>query len=84
MASLLNVCITRTVENIDGCKEFSLTHLFLVTMCKVIMQYNYSEYEIYNEGWSVEDKGNAQVHLNALLSFEFVYTLVTLQHSLLY
>ena len=37
-----------------------------------------------NDGWSVEDKRNAQAHLNTLLSFEFVYTLVALQRSLLY
>ena len=49
-------------------------------MCEVIV-YGNSEYELYNEGWSVEDKRNAQAHL---LSFEFVYTLVTLQRSLLY
>ena len=39
---------------------------------------------MYNEGWSVDDKRNAQAHLNALLSFEFVYTLVALQRSLMY
>lgn len=40
--------------------------------------------EIYNDGWSPEDKRNALVHLKALESFEFVYVLVTYQHSLLY
>ena len=33
---------------------------------------------------SVEDKRNAQAHLNALLLFEFLYTLVALQRSLTY
>ena len=80
---LLNVCITRWVENIDGLQQFSLSHPFLVGMCEVIV-YGDSEYEMYNEVWSVEDKRNAQAHLNALESFEFVYTLVTLQRSLLY
>ena len=82
-APLLNVCITRWVENIDGLQQFSLSHPFLVGMCEVIV-YGDSEYEMYNEGWSLEDKRNAQAHLNALESFEFVYTLVTLQRSLLY
>ena len=40
-----------------------------------------SEYELYNDGWSVDD---TQAHLNVLLSFEFVYALVTLQRSLMY
>ena len=79
---LLNVCITR-VENIDGWERFSLCHPVLVSMCEVIINGN-SEYELYNEGWSVEDKRNTQAHLNALLSFEFVYTLVALQRSLMY
>ena len=82
-APLLNVCITRWVENIDGWERFSLSHPFLVGMCEVII-YGDSDYEMYNEGWSVQDKRNAQAHLNALESFEFVYTLVTLQRSLLY
>ena len=49
-------------------------------MCEVII-YGNGEYELYNEGWSVED---AQAHLSALLSFRFVYTLVALQRSLMY
>ena len=48
----------------------SLSHPLLVSMCEV----RNSEYELYNEGWSVEEKRNAQAHL---YSFEFVYTLVT-------
>ena len=36
---------------------------------------------MYNVGWAVEDKRNAQAHLNALMSFEFIYSL---QRSLLY
>lgn len=82
-APLLNVCITRWVENIDGWERFSSSHPFLVQMCEVILFGN-SEYEMYNEGWAVEDKRNAQAHLNALMSFEIVYSLVTLQRSLLY
>lgn len=64
---LLYVCITRWVENIDGWERFSSSHPLLVSMCEVII-YGNSEYELYNEGWSVEDKRNAQAHLNALLS----------------
>ena len=71
-APLLNVCITRWVENIDGLQQFSLSHPFLVGMCEVIV-YGDSEYEMYNEGWSVEDKRNTQAHLNALKSLEFIY-----------
>ena len=82
-AAVLNVCITRRVKNIDGWERLTLSHPFLVSMCEVII-YGNSEYEMYNEGWSVEDKRNAQAHLNALVSFEFVYALVTLQRSLLY
>lgn len=52
-------------------------------MCEVII-FGDSEYELYNEGWVVEDKRNAQAYLNALMAFEFVYSLVTLQQSLLY
>ena len=35
--SLLNVCITRWVENIDGWEQFSLCHPVLVSMCEVVM-----------------------------------------------
>ena len=79
----MNVCITRCVENVDGWERFCLCHPVLVSMCEVIVHGN-GEYELYNEGWSVEDKQNAQAHFNTLLSFEFVYTLVAFQHSLLY
>ena len=54
-----------------------MSHPFLVQMCEVIIFGN-SEFEMYNEGWAVEDKRNAQAHLNAQMSFEFVYALVTL------
>ena len=61
----------------------TLCHPFLISMCEVIIFGN-SEYELYNEGWSVEDKRNAQAHLNALTNFEFVYTIVALQRTLMY
>ena len=82
-APLLNVCITRWVENIDGWERFSLSHPFLIEMCKVIV-YGNSEFETYNDRWSPEDKRNALAHLKALESFEFIYVLITLQRSLLY
>lgn len=80
---ILNVCITRWVENIEGWERFSLAHPFLIKMCEVII-YGDADYEIYNDGWRPEDKRNALAHLKALESFEFVYVLVTLQRSLLY
>ena len=43
---LLNTCITRWVENIDGWERFSLAHPFLVKTCEVIF-------------WSPEDKKDA-------------------------
>ena len=80
---ILNVCITRWVENIEGWERFSLSHPFLIQMCEVII-YGNSEYEMYNDGWTPEDKRNALAHLKALESFEFVYVLVTLQRSLMH
>jgi hypothetical protein len=38
----------------------------------------------YREGWTVEDKRNAMVHVKVFESFEFIYALVTLQCSRLY
>ena len=80
---ILNVCITRWVENIDGWERFCLTHPFLVHMCEVIV-YGDSEFELYNDNWTAEDKRNAMAHLKALETFEFLYALITLQRSLMY
>ena len=80
---LLNTCITRWVENIDGWERFSLAHPFLVTMCEVIL-YGDPDFPCYNDNWSPEDKKNALAYLKALESFEFIYTMVTLSRSLLY
>ena len=38
----------------------------------------------YNDNWSAEDKRNALAYLKMLECFEFIYSLVTLSHSLLY
>ncbi len=35
--SLLNVCVTRWVENFDGWECFSQYHPFLIEMCEVII-----------------------------------------------
>ena len=42
------------------------------------------EFSQYSSGWIQEDKNYALAHLKAIESFEFIYTLVTLQRSLLY
>ena len=80
---ILNVCITRWVENIEGWERFTLSHPFLVQMCEVII-YGDSSYTMYNDAWTQEDKRNALAHLKALESFEFIYVLVALQRSLMY
>jgi len=82
---ILNVCITRWVENIDGWERFCLCHPFLIQLCEAII-YGTSEenFKEYSSSWTQEDKNNALAHLKAIESFEFIYVLVTLQHSLLY
>ena len=52
---LLNVCVTRWIENIDGWERFSTAHLFLVKMCEVIL-YGDPDYPVYNDTWPAEDK----------------------------
>ncbi len=79
---LLNVCITRWVENIEGWERFTLCHPFLVKMCEVIL-YGDTQLQLYNDGWSAEDKKNALAYLTILGSFQFIFSLVTLQHTLL-
>ena len=82
-SSILNVCITRWVENIDSWERFSQYQPFLVELCEVIL-YGNSEFHDYNDGWSPEDKKNSLAHLKALESFEFIYSLVTLYRSVSY
>ena len=81
--TLLNICITCWVENIDGWERFSLAHSFLVKICEVIL-YGSSDFPLFNDGWSSEDKQNALVYMKKLESFEFVYSMETLSRSLLY
>ena len=81
--TLLNVCVTRWVENIDGWEKFSTVHPFLVTMCEGLI-YGDNDYPNYSDNWPAEDKRNAMAHLKTLQSFDFVYSLVVLQRCLLY
>ena len=69
---LLNTCITRCVENIDGWERLSLAHPFLVKMCEVILNGD-SDYPLYNDKWSPEDKKNVLAYLKTLESFEFIF-----------
>lgn len=80
---LLNTCITRWVENIEGWERFLLAHPFLVKMCEVML-YGDPDIPQFNDNWSAEDKKNALAYLKLLESFEFIYSLVTISRSLLY
>ena len=80
---LLNVCITRWVENIDGWERFALSHPFLLHMCEVII-YGDDNFELFNDNWAADDKRNAMAYLKILESFEFIFCLVALQCSLYY
>ena len=51
-------------------------------MCEVVL-YGNSEFSLYNDGWSPDDK-NALAHMKALELFEFIYSLYTLSRSWLY
>ena len=60
---LLNVCITRWVENIDRWEQFSLCHPFLCEMCEVIIYGDRTgNYAMFSDNWSAEDKRNALAH----------------------
>ena len=74
---LLNVCVTRWVENINGWDKFSTAHLFLVKMCEVIL-YGDFDYSLYSDNWPAEHKKNALAYLKILESFEFIFCIVTL------
>lgn len=60
---LLNVCVTRWVENIDGWERFTHAHPFLIKMCEIII-YGGDDFPEYNDGWTAEDKKNALAHLS--------------------
>ena len=84
---VLNICITRWVENIDSWERFCLCHPFLVQLCESIIYGTVEEgFEDYcnSDGWTSDDKKDALAYLKLIESFEFMYVLVTLQCSLLY
>ena len=60
-----------------------MAHPFSVKMFEVIL-YGSSDFPLFNDGWSSEDKQNALAYMKKLESFEFVYSMVTLSRSLLY
>ena len=74
--------VDKLVENIDGCEHFSLAHPFLVKIFEVTF-YVSSDFPLYSDGWSSEDKQNVLAYLKKLESLEFVYSMVILSRSLL-
>ena len=74
---LLNVCVTRWVENIDGWDRFSTGHPFLVKMCEVILCGD-PDYSLYNDNWPAEHKKNALAYLKFLEYLELFFCMVTL------
>ena len=60
-----------------------MAHPFLVKMFEVIL-YGGSDFPLFNDGWSSEDKQNALAYMKKLESFEFVYSMVILSRSLLF
>ena len=79
---LLNVCVTRWVENIDGWDRFSTAHPYFVKMCEVIL-YGDPDYSLYIDNWPAEHKKNALAYLKFLESFESFFAW-SLSRSLLY
>ena len=80
---LLNVCITRWVENIDGWQRFMQCHPYLVELCEVII-YGSRHYAMFSDGFSADDKKDAVAHLKSLESFSFIYAMVVLHRTLSY
>ena len=60
--SMLNTCITRWVENIDGWERSSLTHPYLIKMCEIILNGDH-DFPQYDDNWSAEDKRNVLAYL---------------------
>ena len=52
---LLNVCITRWVENIDGWERFMQCHPFIIEMCGVMI-FGSEHYPTFSDGFSAEDQ----------------------------
>jgi hypothetical protein len=82
-APLLNVCITRWVENLDGWQRFMQCYPYLIEMCEAIV-YGSEHYSMFSDGFSADDKKNAIAHLKSLESFSFIYALVVLHRALSY
>ena len=80
---LLNVCITRWVENIDGWERFMQCHPFIVEMCGVML-FGSEFYPMFSDGFSAEDKKNALAHLKSLETFLYIYSMVVLYRVLSY
>ena len=80
---LLNLCVTRWVENIDGWERFTQAHPFIIKMCEIIT-YGGGNFPQYKDGWTPEDKKNALAHMKYLESFEFIYCMSTISRSLMY
>ena len=59
-----------------------MAHPFLVKMFEVKL-YGSSDFPLFNDGWSSEDKQNALAYMKKLESFEFVYSMVTHSRFLL-
>lgn len=58
-------------------------HPFLTELCEVMI-YGSTDYPLFSDGFSAEDKKNALAHLKSLESFSFIYSLVVLYHVLPY
>ena len=80
---LLNVCITRWVENIDGWERFMQCHPFIIEMCGVMM-FGSEHYPTFSNGFSAEDQKNALAYLKSLETFSFIYSMVALYRVLSY
>ena len=59
-----------------------LSHPFLVKMLAAVI-YGDKQFPMYSD-WTAEDKKNALSHLKAIMSFEFIFVVTSLQRSLLY
>ena len=80
--TLLNICITRWAENIDGWEHFSMAHSIGEDVRSgTLWKY---DFPLYSDGWSSEDKQNTLAYMKKQESFEFVSSMVTLFRSLLY
>uniref|UniRef100_A0A1X7UA98 TTF-type domain-containing protein n=2 Tax=Amphimedon queenslandica TaxID=400682 RepID=A0A1X7UA98_AMPQE len=80
---LLNMCVTRWIENIEGWERFTQAHPFMLQMCEIII-YGGGNFPQYDDGWTAEDKRNALAHMKCLESFEIIYCMTALSRCLMY